>query len=176
MENKSVTIFKNQLARERCLVTLLDAYLEKLPKAALDTDVFYCRSIQKYHDGYWYSPQARGKNYLSYMVKAMCREAGIEGDFSNHSLRASGATELFQSGVPERVIQDFTGHRSVKALRQYEQVAGVQKRAATNILTGTSHEFTAEVEKLKKQSGMSQQLIPFNNTVSAVPQHVIKLL
>lgn len=103
----------------------------------------------------------------------MCHEAGIDGDFSNHSLRASGATELFQSGVPEKVIQDFTGHQSVKALRQYEKVAGIQKRAATNILTGTSHEFTAEVEKIKRQSDVSQQLSPINNTVSTVPEQLI---
>ena len=55
------------------------------------------------------------------MVKTMCLEAGIQGDFSNHSLRASGATELFQSGVPEKVIQDFTSHQNVKALRQHEK-------------------------------------------------------
>ena len=47
VENKSVTIFKNEQARERCLVTLLDSYLEKLPKAASDKDIFYCRSLEK---------------------------------------------------------------------------------------------------------------------------------
>ena len=51
---------------------------------------------------------------------------------------------VIQSGVPEKVIQDFTGHQSVKALRQYEKVASIQKSAATNILTGTSHEFSSE--------------------------------
>ena len=68
--------------------------------------------------------------------KKLCEQAGIEGKFTNHSLRASGATALFQTDTPEKVIQEFTGHRSVKAFRQYEKVASKQKEAACNILTG----------------------------------------
>ena len=72
------------------------------------------------------------------MVKKMCQEAGLDGNFTNHSLRASGATQLFQNDVPEKVIQEVTGHRSTKALRQYERVAIKQKQVASNILTSGS--------------------------------------
>ena len=69
--------------------------------------------------------------------------------YTNHSLRASGATKLFQKEVPEKVIQEITGHRSLKALRKYEKVSSVQKIAASNILTGASKEnFNAEVKRL----------------------------
>ena len=37
------------------------------------------------------------------MVKDICVDAGVGGNKSNHSLRATGATELYQSGVPESV-------------------------------------------------------------------------
>ena len=97
---------------------------------------------------------------MNEMVKKMCLEAKIEGDFTNHSLRASGTTELFQHEVPETVIQDFTGHRSVKALQKYEKVAVMQKRAASNILTGTSmaENFSAEVQKMHAESkGLESQ-------------------
>ena len=43
------------------------------------------------------------------IVKEMCKKAGIEGTKSNHSLRATGATELYRAGVPEKIGQD-TGH------------------------------------------------------------------
>jgi len=46
----------------------------------------------------------------------MCNAAGIEGKFTNHRLRASGITALFQFEASKKVIQEFTGHRSVKAL------------------------------------------------------------
>ena len=48
-------------------------------------------------------------------MDAMCKEAGIKEKKSNHSLRATGATALFNAGVPEKLIRDVTGHRS-KAL------------------------------------------------------------
>ena len=67
------------------------------------------------------------------MVKNMCNEAGLNGNFTNHSLRASGATQLFQNDVPEKVIQEV--HHSTKALQQYERVAIQQKQVASNILT-----------------------------------------
>ena len=150
VENKSVSIFKNDSAGERCLVTLLDSYLQKLPQAALKNDTFYCRSLVKYtNDNIWYSHQPRGKNYLANMVKNMFKDAKIDGEYTNHSLRASGASEMFVSHVPEKVIQGFTGHRSLKALRQYEKVSTVQKQAANNILMGTSKDFMKEVDKLQ---------------------------
>jgi len=53
------------------------------------------------------------------MVKDMFKKAKIDGEFTYDSLRASGATEIFVSHVPEK-IKDFTSHRSLKALCQYE--------------------------------------------------------
>ena len=54
------------------------------------------------------------------MFKDMCSEAHISGHKTNHSLRATGASELFEAGVPEKIIKERTGHRSLEALRLYE--------------------------------------------------------
>ena len=35
------------------------------------------------------------------MVKEMFQQAKIKGNFSNHSLRATCATQLYDAGVPE---------------------------------------------------------------------------
>ena len=133
------------------MVTILDLYLKKLPQAAFDQDIFYCRPLDQYESrGLWYSQQPRGKHYLGNLVKSMFTKSGAGSEYSNHSLRASGASELFQAEVPERVIQGITGHRSIKALRQYEKVSDVQKKAACNILTGRSVDnYSNEVEKLQ---------------------------
>lgn len=45
-----------------------------------------------------------GKNMLSKMVPDMCIEAGLTRK-TNHSLRVSGTSCLFEAGVPERLIQ-----------------------------------------------------------------------
>lgn len=79
VENKSVSIFKNEGAGECCLVYLLDLYLQKLPQSAITGGVYYCRPIEKYKaDGPWYSQQPRGQHYLNAMVKSMFDEAGIQ--------------------------------------------------------------------------------------------------
>ena len=63
----------------------------------------------------------------------MCAEANIVGK-TNHSLRATGATALFQKGVPERIIQNVTGHRSLEALRSYERISLSQHQEVSKIL------------------------------------------
>ena len=68
------------------------------------------------------------------MVKRMCGEAGMEGNKTNHSLRATGATTLFRASVPEKLIQQRTGHRSVEALRQYEHTTTSQHEKVSKVL------------------------------------------
>ena len=57
-----------------------------------------------------------GWNYLGSLVKEVCKEAGIEGEKSNHSLRVTGATRMWEANVPEKLIQQRTGHRSSEKL------------------------------------------------------------
>ena len=101
--------------------------------------------------------------------KKLCEQAGRERKFTNRSLRASAATALFRSDAPEKVVKEFTGHRSVKALRQYEKVASKQKEAACNILTGgtSASSFSAEVEKLEHPQ-VSETLFPNHSTISSI--------
>ena len=40
---------------------------------------------------------------------------------TNHSLGATGASLMFSAGVPEKLIESVTGHRSSKALEVYER-------------------------------------------------------
>ena len=83
-----------------------------------------------------------GKNKLSCLLKEMSVRAGFEQYKTNHSLRAIGASALFSAGVPEKIIQKNTGHRSLEALRLYEHVSAEQSKGASKILTSLdiSHE------------------------------------
>lgn len=125
MDHKCVTIVANPAAGKRCLVSLLDKYISKLPPYAFDKDILYCRaldSVPKNESAPWYMSVAIGKNILNKFTKTMFEEAGILGKKTNHSLRVAGASSLFDAGVPERIIQQRTGHRSVEGLRVYERV------------------------------------------------------
>ena len=144
MDHKSVTIVANPAAGHHCHVFLLDKYISKLPLDAVKKDLFYCRALDvvpKEENAPWYLAVAVGKNVLMKMVKKMCDEAGIVGNKSNHSLRVAGASALFDAGVPERIIQQRTGHRSVERLRVYERVTTYQNVKVSKILTGEASSF-----------------------------------
>ena len=47
------------------------------------------------------------------MIKNMCTKVGVVERKTNHSRRATGVTELFQAKVPEKIIQERSGHRSI---------------------------------------------------------------
>ncbi len=76
-----------------------------------------------------------GKHKLGGMVGGMCEEAGIGERKTNHSLRVTGATSLYNGGVPEREIQQRTGHRSLEALRKYERTGEQQHKAVSSMLS-----------------------------------------
>ena len=64
----------------------------------------------------------------------MCAKAGITGNKTNHSLKATGATRMFEGNVLEKIIQEQTGHRSVEALRTYQRTSLQQQKAVSCLL------------------------------------------
>ena len=73
------------------------------------------------------------------MMKVMTAEAGLPVR-TNHALRATSATRLFQVGVPEHVIQGRTCYKTLQALRQYQEPSELQQMAACKVLdNGHAH-------------------------------------
>lgn len=69
------------------------------------------------------------------MVKDISLEGGIKGGHTNHSLCATGASELFQNGISVKVIELRTGHLSLQGLRHYERVTNEKQLEATRVLS-----------------------------------------
>ena len=116
---------------------LLDLYLSKLPQEAFANDIFYLHPLEKTPSDLnvpWYSAVSVGKNTLEKKLSCICEQAGIEGTITNHSLRVTSATHMYMSGVPEKVIQECTGHRSLEALRMYKRSNSQQHEAASSVL------------------------------------------
>ena len=143
LEHKTVPVMADPEAGVRCHVYLLDLYIRKLPSEAIMKDLFYCRPLQKTSSELqpWYSAVPIGRNMLNQMVALMCETAGISGKKTNHSLRVTGATALFDAGVPEQIIQSRTGHKSVEALRLYERVTNDQVNMVSKVLSGSADHF-----------------------------------
>ena len=101
IENKVVPCYSVPEDGEKCLVSLLDTNLNKLPGFAFDKDIPYCHPKSTVPvRGPWYDSVAVGTNTLSSLVRTMCIDAGIAAR-TNHSLRATGATALFQDSEEE---------------------------------------------------------------------------
>ena len=92
----------------------------------------------------------------------MCQEAGISGNFSNHSLRAYGATSMFQAGVPEKLIQQHTSHRTIDAPQQYERTSEAQLVDIFNTLSNSEKSNSARVSVSKETTST------FNHATSSL--------
>ena len=146
LENKVVCQYQNLSGSGPCHVQILDAYFSKLPSRAKEKDIFYLTPNKLSAESKsWYSLVPVGRNRLGSMLKDMCAEARIPGMFTNHSLRAYGATTLYNANVPKKLIQERTGHRSIKALRQYERTSESQMMEVSNIISSTSDNVQAPI-------------------------------
>ena len=127
--NKIVKHYANPDIGNKCYISILKLYLSKLPPQLFEDSlsVFYYRKLDIPSDTTWFSSQPIGRNILASMIQTMFQKIGISGK-SNHSLRATGATRLFEANVPEKLIQERTGHRSLGALRQYEHTSAARQQ------------------------------------------------
>ena len=117
---KVIPIHGNRAHPECDLVRLYQKYVSLLPNNGKCQALYkYSLSLNRLSPGTWYSDKPMGVNALKGVVKNIAKDAGVEGKFSNHSLRASTATRLFQSGVDEQIIKEVTGHKS-DAVRMYK--------------------------------------------------------
>ncbi len=171
LEHKVVPIHANTAAGERCHVTILDFYISKLPQEVKQKDFFYARPLKSTPTDPskpWFATVPVGRNLLASMLRCMFSEAGITGHKTNHSLRATGASELFEAGVPEKIIQQRTGHRSLDALRIYERTTIQQHQAVSNILG--SHSKTSYSDALGQTTPQQTPMQPFHNCTVQVFQ------
>ena len=135
---KEVTHYANTDNPQRCIVRLFKVYSQHCPPDRT-TAAFYLTPLRKPKSDIWFSSTPVGHNTLNSTVKRLCKAAGIEGFKTNHSLRVSAATRLFQSGVDEQLIMSRTGHRSIDGVRTYKRVSEEQKMALSSVLNATTN-------------------------------------
>ena len=118
-QNKTVRAYAS-VDSPRCPVRVFDLYVSKLP---CNPVAFYMQPLAKVltlpHKP-WYKVTPVGVNPLKGMMPKISSLAGLKVCFTNHSLRATAASCLFGAGVPEKIVAEFTGHNSLRSLRQYE--------------------------------------------------------
>ena len=124
-DRKVVWINPNTNNVNRCPVRLIDKYMSLLPPVKNDTSKhnFYLRSMECPNPAQWYTSQVVGLNTLRKTVSELLKNAKLDGFFTNHSLRRSSATRLFQAGVDKKIIREITGHKSDALVCSYFRCA-----------------------------------------------------
>ena len=125
----------------RCFVRLFKLYNELCPSDR-PHDAFYLAPLKKPRKGCWFSRNPLGKHKLAKAVATMCKQCGIEGYKTNHSLRATAATRLYSSGVDEQLIMERTGHHSTEGIRCYKHTTTEQQEAVSDILSNAKRPCT----------------------------------
>ena len=131
---------------ERCFVRLFKKYIQLCPDTPTEMSAFYLQPAAKPTIDCWYTSKPLGHNTLTKLLSRMCKAAGIEGFKTNHSLRATTATRLYQSGVDEQLVMERTGHRSLEGVRSYKRTSDGQREVPSDILNNKmSKSCTSEV-------------------------------
>ena len=125
IEAKEVDIFPSSNV-DHCPVRIFKKYLELLPKYRV-TQSLYLQPKKKFNAQTWYLDRPVGIHSLRKVVKNLCLNSSVEGYFTNHSLRSSSATRMYEGGVEEQQICEITGHRSL-AVRAYKRTSKDQKK------------------------------------------------
>ena len=129
LENKVVHQYESTDI-QRCHVLLLDKYISKMPQDAKKKDNFYLKPKATAPVDPclpWFTSVPLGKNKLGDMMKSMSMEAILDKPLTNHSLRAYSVTKMFKTSMPEKIIMERSGHRSMEGVRNYERTNTAQE-------------------------------------------------
>ena len=152
---------------ECCLVKLLDFYMPLLPS---DSPYFYMQGLEKFSSDsskFAYKKQRVGVNMLKNMLPELSRKSGIGVHYTNHLLRATSITRMFNNGLPEKLIADTSGHKSVKALWCYEHTSFAQQQAVTASVNMVGQDSNVGVVEEKPQA--SSSMVPGSKSPKTAP-------
>ena len=87
---------------ERCIVRLFQLFLSKRPENA---ERYYLQSKKDFQNSKtWYTIRPMGHNTLQKIIKNMTNSVGIPGQKTNHSLKTTCASRLYEKGIDEKSL------------------------------------------------------------------------
>ena len=69
----------------------------------------------------WYGKQHLGKNSLSPFMSDISKKCGLSKNYTNHSIRVTGASVLTRENFSASEIMSITSHKSVQSLTRYRK-------------------------------------------------------
>ena len=109
-----------------CPVTSFEKYLSKLHPG---TDRLWQKARNSYlpEESVWFSKVPIGEKTLQKFMPHLSEVCALSKRYTNHSIRATGATILSRKNFNNAQIMSVSGHRSVSSLAVYQRVAEREK-------------------------------------------------
>ena len=106
----------------------------------------------------WYIDVPLGHNTLGKFLKDILKEGSMTAENkSNHSLRLTAISRMYENKVTEKLIMERSGHLSVHGLVSYERTTLAQKETVCDTLLGMPmQEFGNTTVKSKKRYSWNQ--------------------
>ncbi len=122
MKPKVVKAFGNPNP-QRDLVRLYQKYVSLCPEEPKSDALYkYSLSEAKCRPCQWYCDKPVGINSIAKCVSNLMSQAGKTGNYTNHSLRVTTATRMFDNGIEEQLVKEKTRYKS-DAVRSYKRMS-----------------------------------------------------
>jgi hypothetical protein len=86
-------------------------------------------------DSVWFCNARVGEKKLSTFLSSLSKVVGLSAIYTNHSIRATGASILSKSMYGPSQVMAVTGHKSVQSLSVYQRVSDEEKMMMGDSLT-----------------------------------------
>jgi len=161
------------------LIAMLELFLSKLnPNCKW---LFQqCRPKTNRADPVWYKNEPLGVNTLGSMMKTISGAATLSKTYTNHCVRSTTITVLFNAGVNTQNIQARTGHRSLEGLQPYiGHSTAEHKREEAGILQAAINGTSAVRQAIAVRAGDAAaggEVVPPQSCKAELDAHMSSLL
>jgi hypothetical protein len=161
-KEKTSAIMPENLWSEFCPVLSYEKYVSKLNP---NCEKLWQRSKDEFcdDDHIWYNNVPVGKKTLGSFMSVLSKKCDLSQTYTNHSIRATGATILAKNSYCHSQIMAITGHKSVASLALYQRVDDDDKIRIGQILTRSLTNETAKT--LALASTTSTKALPTPNSL-----------
>ncbi|CAG2198541.1 KCTD1_15 [Mytilus edulis] len=142
---------------EYCPVKNFETYLSKLHP---DSDRLWQYPKESFNssDECWFTKRPIGKDTLSSFLSTLSNKVGLSTTYTNHSIRATGATILGRNCSMAQIMS-VTGHKSASSVAVYQRVSNREKQVMGEIITNS----------VRGQQPSSLSVMPATNTAALMP-------
>ena len=146
---KVVIHYSNTENPKRCLIRLYQKYNSLCPY----DNAFYLTPLVSSKIDHWFKKVPSGHCKLSEVVPWLMRAAGIPGYYTNHSLRVTAATRLYDARVDKDTIMRRTGHRSTQGVRMYKRNTEKLKELPSDVLNQVQDHKKVKLDNSNQTNG-----------------------